>query len=237
MNACGWTEVRGQEIELCSEENDKTTVQFAGRLTGQVGNFRYRFLTPATDPLILKIEPWLMNYVLIRLNRGTNARAIEYIRTAWKDLRFDQAFECSYLSDELDCPYVSFEAFDSLVRFAAIGTMLTAGLGLFALVSFVIDRKTRGIGIRKAMGASIHDIVYRLSKSFVALVLIANAIALPLSYFGISQVLQEVPYHIDVNIWLFGAGSLLLVSLSILVVASKSLKAAYANPVESLRYE
>ena len=237
MKACGWTEVQGQEIELCSKENEKSTVQFAGRLIGEVGNFRYRFLTPDTDPLILKIEPQLMNYVLIRVNRGSNARALEYIRTAWKDLRFDQAFEYSYLSDELDRPYVSFEAFDSLVRFAAIGTIFIAGLGLFALASFVIDRKTKEIGIRKTMGASTNDIVYRLTKSFVALVLVANAIALPLSYFGISRMLQEVPYHIEVSIWLFAAGSLFLVLLSILVIGSKSLKAANANPVESLRYE
>ncbi len=237
MKACGWNEVRGQELELYTKENDKATVIYTGNLIGEVDNFRYRFFKPTDDPLILKINPKVMSYILVRVNRANTSKAIGDIRSTWKDMRFDQSFEYSYLTDELEYSYSMFEAMDSFIRFAAIITIIIASLGLFALASFVIDRKTKEIGIRKIMGASIKDIVYSFTKSFVVLVLIANVIALPISYKITSLLLQELPFHINLNIWLFISASFFLIMLSIIVVGIKSLKAATTNPVNSLRYE
>ncbi len=237
MKACKWKVVNGQKIQLYFKENDKINIRYNCSLIGEINNFNYRFFSPTDGPMILKIEPKSMKYILIKISKSNSSETISYIKTSWKDLGFEQSFEYSYLTDELESDYSIFEAMDSFIRFAAIITILIAVLGLFALASFVIDRKTKEIGIRKVMGASIKDIIFRLSKSFILLVVIAEVIAVPAAYKIVTFLLQGIPNHIEINYWLFLLSVLFVVILSFAVVGLKSLSAASANPVESLRYE
>ncbi len=237
VKACGWNEVGGQEIELYTKETDKADVLYTGKAIGEVDNFQFRFFEPTDAPLILKINPEVMNYILIRTNKASEGNAIDDIKSAWKAMGFEQSFEYSYLTDELEDSYSIVEAFDSFIRFGAIITIIIASLGLFGLASFVIDRKTKEIGIRKVMGASVKDIIYRLAKSFVAMVVIANIIGLLVSFEATSWLLQQLPNHIGINIWVLLTTFVFLVIFSSFIVGIKSFNAASANPVKSLRYE
>ena len=237
MKACKWKGVTGQKVQLYFKENDKTDIRYNCNLIGEVKNFNHRFFSPTDYPMILKIEPGLMKYILIRINKSNPAETINYIKSSWKNLGFEQSFEYSYLTNELGSDYSIFQAIDSLIRFAAIITILIAVLGLFALASFVIDRKTKEIGIRKVMGASIKDIIFRLSKSFIFLVIIAEIIAVPVAYKVVTFLFQSIPNHIEINYWLFLLSVLFVIILSFAVVGLKSLKAATADPIKSLRYE
>ncbi|MCL5031270.1 MAG: ABC transporter permease [Bacteroidetes bacterium] len=237
MKACGWNEVKGQEIQLYTDANDKASLKYSGNLIGEIKDFNYRFDKPADDPLILKIEPKGMLYILIRINNSNPGKAIEYIKSSWKDMRFEQAFHYSYLSNEIASSFSIFEVIDTFIRFAALITIVIAILGLFALATFIIDRKTKEIGIRKVMGASVKEIVFKLSRSFILLVVIAEIIAVPISYKLVSFMLQGLPNHIMLNVWLFISASMFVIILSFAVVGIKSFIAATANPVKSLRYE
>ncbi len=237
MKLCGFNNVGGQEIQLYANPNNRKDVRYTCNLIGEVKDFSYRFFKSQDDPLILKIEPRAMMYILIRINNQSPTAAIEYIRTSWKDMQFDQSFNYSYLTDNLESSFSFYDALDSFIRFASMVTIIIAVLGLFALASFVIDRKTKEIGIRKVMGASVKDIILKLTLSFIILVVIAEIIAVPVSYELISYILQGLPNHITFNIWIILSAVLFVTALAFSVVGLKAFKAAAANPVKSLRYE
>jgi putative ABC transport system permease protein len=237
MNACGWDNVNGQAIDLYLKQDDKVKVLYTGNLVGEIDNFRYRFFKPTDDPLIIKINPNVMQYILIKADRSNFSNALNEIKSVWKELNIPQSFSYSYLTDDLTESYSMYNALYTFIRFASLIAILIAVLGLFALASFIIDRKTKEIGIRKVMGATTNNIIYRLTKSFILLVIIAIIIGLPVSYKLTDYLLQNLPMHIEINLWLFVAGAIFVIILSSAVVGIKSLAAANNNPAQSLRYE
>jgi putative ABC transport system permease protein len=113
-----------------------------------------------------------------------------------------------------------------------------ACLGLFGLASFTAEQKTKEIGIRKVLGASVGSIVYQLSQNFIKWVLVANVIAWPLTYYFLKNYwLSNFPFRISLNLWTFAVAGLMALFIALLTVSFQSVKAALANPVNSLRYE
>ena len=115
--------------------------------------------------------------------------------------------------------------------------ILIACLGLFGLASFTAEQRTKEIGIRKALGASVSEIIFLLSKEFTRWVLVANIIAWPLAYFAMNRWLQNFAYRINIGIGTFILAALLALVIALLTVGYQAIKAARANPVEALRYE
>jgi putative ABC transport system permease protein len=112
-----------------------------------------------------------------------------------------------------------------------------ASLGLFGMVAYAAEKRTKEIGIRKTLGCSVTQIMTLLSKELIALVLVANLIAYPIAYFSITRWLNEFPYRMDINIYTFLLSTLLAVIISLLTISYQSLKAATANPIDALKYE
>jgi len=110
-------------------------------------------------------------------------------------------------------------------------------LGLFSLVSLSLERRVKEIGIRKVLGASVRGIVTKLSKDFVKLVLVANVIAWPVAWYAMNRWLQGFAYRIDIGWWVFTLAAGLALVIALLTVSTQAVRAALANPVESLRYE
>jgi putative ABC transport system permease protein len=120
--------------------------------------------------------------------------------------------------------------------FAALAIALSC-LGLFGMAVFSIERRTKEIGIRKALGASVSGVVTLLSKDFVKLVLIANVIAWPVAWYAMNKWLQDFAYRIDLGWWTFMLAGGVALLIALLTVSAQAIRAALANPVESLRYE
>lgn len=152
-------------------------------------------------------------------------------------MNIGQPFEYSFLSDEIDAGYSTFDSTASLIRIASLFEILIAIMGLFALASFVIERKTKEIGVRKVLGASVRNVVFQLSKSFMLLVIIASAIASPVSHMIITNLTRNIEGHLEVSMLTFILSSGAVIAFCILVVCLKAYKAAAVNPVESLRCE
>ncbi|MDP6039835.1 MAG: FtsX-like permease family protein, partial [Candidatus Latescibacteria bacterium] len=124
-----------------------------------------------------------------------------------------------------------------LVGTFALLTILVACLGLFGLAAFTAEQRTKEIGVRKVLGASVRSIILLLSKEFAKLVLIANVIAWPVAYFAIDDWLQNFAYRVDVAWWVFALAGVATLLIALGTVGYQALRAALSNPVEALRYE
>ncbi|MCH7729549.1 MAG: FtsX-like permease family protein [Planctomycetes bacterium] len=124
-----------------------------------------------------------------------------------------------------------------IVSYFAVLAVLVSCLGLFGLASFTAEQRTKEIGVRKVLGATVANVTSLLSKDFIKLVLLANLLAWPVAWYAMNKWLQDFAYRIEISWWVFGlAGGLALV-IALLTVSTQAVRAALANPVESLRYE
>ena len=125
----------------------------------------------------------------------------------------------------------------NIFKYFALLAILISCLGLFGLASFVAEQRTKEIGIRKALGASVSGIVLLLSKEFTKWVLLANIIAWPIAYYVMAKWLENFAYRMDIGLWVFVLSGTLAFIIAIITVIFQAVKAALANPVDSLRYE
>lgn len=179
-----------------------------------------------------------VTWVLFKLHPEDLMETVQFIKNTFADMspythlaRYmfeDEQFEQAY-RQELRMRTV-------VTTFSGLAIFL-ACLGLFGLVSYAAEVRTKEIGIRKVLGASVSGIVMMLSKDFVKLVLVANVIAWPVAYYAAHEWLGEFAYRIDVSVWPFALGALLAFGIALGTVGYQALKAARANPVEALRYE
>lgn len=233
----GFQNASNQTVEFYFGNDSKAESKISGHLIGIAGNFRYRMLASLKDPLIIRLNGQASSYILIKLNGINPTQTLGHIRSIWNSMNIGQPFEYSFLSDEIDAGYSTFDSTASLIRIASLFEILIAIMGLFALASFVIERKTKEIGVRKVLGASVRNVVFQLSKSFMLLVIIASAIASPVSHMIITNLTRNIEGHLEVSMLTFILSSGAVIAFCILVVCLKAYKAAAVNPVESLRCE
>ena len=157
--------------------------------------------------------------------------------TVWHRIVPDWPFVSRFLDDDYDALYRSEERTGVLFSSFAVIAIVIACLGLFGLSAFVIEQRTKEIGIRKTLGASIPGIVGLLSRKYLTLVLIANLIAWPLAYFSMNRWLEDFAYRTDIGAGTFFLTGCAAILIALLTVSFQAVRAALANPVEALRYE
>ena len=177
------------------------------------------------------------NFLSFRISTLNINETILTIKNAYISFFPGNAFDYYFLNEEFDKAYQKDRLFGKVFGIFSILTMMIAGLGLFALASCTMTQRTKEIGIRKVMGASITSISILLTKDFLILILIASLIAIPLSYYGIHLWLQQYAYQIQIDPWLFLLPILMILFLTGISLVFQTLKTALNNPIESLRYE
>jgi putative ABC transport system permease protein len=207
-----------------------------GTIVGVMKNFHHRSLANKIEPLVFLLAP-NPYHLVVRLQAGNIPIAIKNIKSVWQKINPQHPFVYSFLDEDFAVMYESDNQMSTIFRYAAGLAIIIACIGLFALASFTSERRTKEIGIRKVLGASVPSIVRLLSKEFIILVAISNVIAWPLAYYGAKKWLQNFAYHIDLSLLFFVIAGLLVLFITIMVVSFQSLKVAVTNPVESLRYE
>lgn len=209
-------------------------------IVGVVKNFNYRSLHEPIRPLAIRLFPnrgFIGRFVTVRLAPGDHPSTISFIENVWKKYAGDEEFSYNFLDDYLQKLYAADQRTSEIAGAFSILAIFIACLGLFGLAAFVTERRTKEIGIRKVLGASVAEIFALLSKEFVKWVLIANVIGWPLAYYVMNNWLKNFAYRIDMSLWIFCASGALALIVALLTVSSHAFKAATANPVESLRYE
>jgi len=206
-------------------------------IIGVVKDFHYVSLRTEIEPMILLLAPEQCSQIVIRIQSENTPETLKFMGGVWQKYAGDFEFDYRFLDERLDTLYRGEQRVGRIINVFTILSVLISCLGLFGLASFMALRRTKEIGIRKVLGASLSGVVVLLTKEFSKWVIIANLIAWPVSYFALNRWLQEFPYRTDIKLWIFVGAGMLTFMIAILTVSYQSLKAALSNPADSLRYE
>jgi putative ABC transport system permease protein len=205
-------------------------------VVGVVKNFHYESLRKNIGALSMTLEnsPGMFAF---RLKTDDVLTSVKKAEATWKQMAPGQPFEYRFMNKDFDATYRAETRVGSIFITFALLSILIGCLGLFGLAAFTAERRTKEIGVRKVLGASVGNIAAMLSKDFLKLVLIAIVIASPLAWYGMNAWLGEFAYKIDMQWWMFALAGVLAIVIALLTVSFQSIKAALMNPVKSLRSE
>ncbi|MFD1143822.1 ABC transporter permease [Larkinella insperata] len=213
---------------------------------GVVADFHYESLRSTVEPVGLvanagmlgsALEQSALAAVSFRLNTADIPAVLASMEQTWKRIAPGHPFEYSFLSDDFEAMYRVEQRVEYLFTVFATIAILIACLGLFGLSAFAAEQRTKEIGVRKVMGASIGSLVVLLTSDFLKPVLIAIALGLPIAWYLMDRWLQDFAYKINIHWWVFALAGVLAVGIALLTVSFQSIKAALVNPVKSLRNE
>jgi putative ABC transport system permease protein len=224
----------GREIFIPDQNNP-----IALNVIGVVKDFHYQNCREEIRPLLIFLfrSQGFGRYLTVRVHPENIQSTLDNIKNVWHKFAGNQAFEYSYHDQDFARAYQSEQRTGKLFAAFSILGIFIACLGLLGLAAHTAERRTKEIGIRKALGSSIQSILVLLSKEFVKWVLISNIIAWPVAFYMMDKWLQGFAYRIDINLWTFIISGVLALTIALITVSYQAIKAAVANPIDSLRYE
>jgi putative ABC transport system permease protein len=227
--ALGWDEPLGRQLNMGNF--------VSGPVVGVVEDFNFQSLHHEVRPMIFMQQRWTPQNIAVRLAPGDVAGGIAAVRGVWEEFLPGRAFEYSFLDQDYGALYEAETRMASVFNIFSVLAILIACLGLFGLAAFTAEQRTKEIGVRKVLGASVPGIVTLLARDFVMLVAIAFFVAVPLSWFGMRQWLDDFAYRVEIGPTVFLAAGLLALAIAFVTVSWHAWRAAASDPVKSLRYE
>jgi len=206
-----------------------------GTIVGVVKDFNIHALYTPIEPALITTLWNFYQYAAIKCNSGDQAKGRQIIQKAWQSVYPENVFEYHYLNEQIDEFYHKEELLNRLINTTAAIAIIISCLGLLGLISFFAIQRTKEIGIRKVLGASVPSIMYMLSKDFLKLGLLSILIASPIAGYFMSHWLQDFAYRIPINGWIFALAGCSSIVIALITVSYQAARAALANPVESLR--
>ncbi|MBD0287206.1 MAG: ABC transporter permease, partial [Flavisolibacter sp.] len=207
-------------------------------IIGVVKNFHFKDLHEAIEPFAFRLYNNAgFNYLLAHVKGGNHDQSLAYLGSVWKKLNPNEPFEYSFLDLDFQKNYEAESRQASMIRYFTIIAIIISCLGLFGLATFSAEQRTKEIGIRKVLGASVARLLALLSTDFLKLVGIAVLIALPIAWYVMHQWLQNFAYRTTISWEVFAITILLVVLIAFVTVSFQAIKAALANPVKNLRTE
>jgi putative ABC transport system permease protein len=206
-------------------------------VVGIVEDFNFAPLRQTVQPLVIGYDPAWFAYLAVRLAPGDARPTLEAIGRTWNQFEPARPFEPFFLDENLDALYATEARLGQTYGAFALLAIIIACLGLFGLAAYTAQQRTREIGVRKALGASIPSILLLLSRDFVILVGIAFVLAVPAAYLLLNRWLQGFAYHIDMGALPFIVAGVLALVIALLTISYQAIRAATVNPVRALRVE
>lgn len=207
----------------------------AFHVIGVVKNFNFKSLHEVISPLYMTLEP--ESELIFKIKTDDVAGLLAAMKKQWNSYAVEEPFEYAFLDDLFNKTYETEQKTGVILNLFSILTILVGCLGLFGLVTFTAEQRTKEIGIRKVLGASATQITQMLSKEFLKLILIASIIAFPVSWWGMNKWLESFAYRIDINWWVFSVAAALAILIALTTISFQAIRAAMANPVKALRTE
>ena len=207
------------------------------KIIGVVKNYHFRSLRQEIEPLILLYYTKFSRILFARLKSENIPKTIGYMENIWKKFALGYPFNYRFLNEALDRLYRSEQRIGTIFRYFSFLAIFISCLGLFGLASFMAEQRTKEIGIRKVLGATVSNIVLLLSKEFSKWVLVANILAWPVAYYAMHKWLQSYAYRMIITIWPFFFAAFLALVIALMTVSYQAFKAAIANPADALKYE
>ena len=210
-----------------------------GEIIGIVKNFHFRTLHSEISPLVMIRDPSQYTYICLKTKTSDKdlSATIAHIQKTWSTFIPGHEFFYGFLDEHFENMYRSEQSLGKIFNYFTFLAIFISCLGLLGLAAFMAERRTKEIGIRKVLGASDSGIIVMLSKEFTKWVLLANIIAWPVAYFVTRKWLQNFAYRIDIGLRTFYLAAALALVIALITVSYQAIKAALANPVDSLRYE
>lgn len=205
-------------------------------IIGVVKNFNFSSLRDVVTPLVLFLGK-NNGSISVRINSTDIPDALTQIKNKWKAMAPSQPFDYSFMDEDFNKLYTTEQRTGHIFITFAVLAILIACLGLFGLVTYAAEQRTREVGIRKVLGASVSSIAGMLSTDFLKLVIISAGIAFPLAWWTMNKWLQGFAYRVNISWWVFIIAGILALFIALITVSFQSIKAAIANPVKSLRTE
>ena len=208
-----------------------------GQIIGIVKDFKFHSLHDKTGPLVAFQNPAWYNTFMIRISPNGASRSIAALNKTWEKFLPGSPHEYNFLDDAFNELYKADQQSSTLILAFAIIAVAISCLGLFGLATFTAENRSKEIGIRKVLGASVSSITQLLTKDFLKLVIVAIIIASPIAWFAMNKWLQDFAYRINISWWMFAATGLFAVVIALITISFQAVRAAIANPVKSLRTE
>jgi putative ABC transport system permease protein len=203
---------------------------------GVVKDFNFSSLRQVVTPLAFVLRKETGN-ISVRLSTAKIPSIIAQIETKWKALSPNLPLDYSFMDEQFNKLYATEQQTGRIFITFAVLAILIACLGLFGLVTYAAEQRTKEIGIRKVLGADVTNIVAMISKDFLKLVLIASVIAFPIAWWAMHKWLQDFAYRVGISWWVFAFAAAMAIIIALLTISFQAIKAAVANPVKSLRTE
>ena len=226
----GWDDPIGRRLQVGGDWRK-------GAIVGVVKDFNFRSLHEAVDPMVMFFVPDNLLVFSVRIRSEHAGPTLDHLRATWQQFAPDRPFVYSFLDESFARQYEADEQFGEVFSYFALLAVVIACLGLFGLASFTAEQRTKEIGIRKVLGASVAGIVLLLSKDFARLVGIALVLAAPLAYLAMTRWLENFAYRIEISWRIFLIAGSLALATAVLTVSYQAIRAALADPVKALRYE
>ena len=225
----GWDDPVGRRLEIPDWRS--------GTIVGVVKDFNFRSLHETIDPMLMFIVEGNFQLFSARIRPDNVGPTLAHLRETWSRFAPERPFVYSFLDESFARQYEADAQFGKVFGYFALLAVVIACLGLFGLASFTAERRTKEIGVRKVLGASIASIVLLLSKDFTRLVLIALVLAAPLAYLAMTRWLEAFAYRVEISWPIFLMAGLIALLIALLTVSYQAARAALADPVKALRYE
>jgi putative ABC transport system permease protein len=206
-------------------------------VVGVVDDFHFKSLHRVIEPLVLWLVPDRMRIISVRMAPGDLGETLSFVQQKWMEIFPQEEFSYTFLDDRIKLLYQSEGKMRSLFLTFSILSIFVACLGLLGLAAFTAQERTKEIGVRKVLGASVGNILLLLSKEFVKWVLVANILAWPIAYYAMNRWMQNFAYRSAIGVWPFVLSAILAMFVALFTVGFQALKAALTDPVTSLRYE
>jgi putative ABC transport system permease protein len=208
-----------------------------GKIIGVVRNYHYMPFTYAIEPLILYYNPSYFRYTMLRISGNNIPQTLSFLENIWGKFAPEFPFEYHFLDEDYERIYRTEQRLGELFRYFTFLAIFISCLGLFGLASFMAEQRTKEIGIRKVLGATVSSVTLLLSKEYTKWLLLANIIAWPMAYFAMHKWLEGFAYRVGVSVFTFVLAGSLTLFIALLTVSYQAIKASVANPVEALRHE
>ena len=228
-NELDWTNPVGKRIDVKGEVKD-------GKVIGVVKDFHMNSLHHKIEPVLFYYKS-RSGFISLKVKAGNLSSTLSYIEQTWKKFDAEYPFDYEFLNKSFEELYQSDVEMMNIFSLFSGFAIFVACLGLFGLITYSSERRRKEIGIRKVLGANVSGIVLLLSKEFLIIVIISTLISWPITYYLMNNWLQDFAYRISLNVWMFIIAGVTSFILAFVTMGYQAIKAAYANPTKSLRYE
>lgn len=208
-----------------------------GRVIGVVEDFHYQNLHEKIMPSVIQVYPQVVSTVAIKLKAAGMKATLDYINAVWNKFAPGYPLDYKFIDESYSIMYKAEGKLSDLLWIFTVMAIIVGCMGLFGLAAFSAEQRTKEIGIRKVLGASMINIVGLLSKNFLVLVVISSLVAFPIAWWAMNKWLDDFPYRVAISWWIFGIAITAALLIALITVSFQSIKAAVTNPVKSLRTE